>query len=564
MPLIQFLLFDFNTLSSFQLFFYKAVLFFLVVHILYVLVFKSTGKSKLIYLVIIALLTFLIKLPYFSLGELNPDESEWITIVQIWKVNFSPYINSDPHTSGIVALLPLYLLDIFISLNYSSIRILGTVFDLLTIYLTYRILQSHLKQNKMLLFLALAVLYCMLNLSIESDFIAYNTEHLCILIFTALVYILNEMGIFLNPDMANERKRHFVSLLMFAGLLFGASLFIKIQNVPAFFILFCFVSFHFLKNKNYKHFVYLILISLLPVIIILLSLYLNGSFYDFYVRYVLTNLDYASKGLNFDFIDSLVYEPYRFKLKSLYPFSLIICLAFFLIITNLKKQKKSLLNQNFYYFLLVLVVTIYEIIQPKNYFQHYFLLLYQPLIFLFICFKNLEVRKSILVITFACQFLFFWIFKIKDKSLVLNDSKTEKLFYSKITKDIQSKTEITNCDTKNILVWGWNSPYYVYGNFIPVTQDFVNVHLFTHKGYLEDYYLSSFISDLQRNKHKKILVIDDLQKRKKWKLYRFSEFIHHYNLSKYFKRLTMIEHNEKYDTYVIEVFEKGENSIASN
>ncbi len=173
---------------------------------------------------------------------------------------------------------------------------------------------------------------------------------------------------------------------------------------------------------------------------------------------------------------------------------------------------------------------------------------------LFICFKKFEVRKSTVLTTLAFQFLFFWIFKLKDQSLFFYAYSSEKNSYDKITSDIKLKAELNNCDKKNILVWGWNSPYYVYGKFIPVTRDFVNVHLFTHQGYLEDYYLHSFISDIQKNKHKKILVIDDLQKRKRWKKYKFSEFINHYNLSKYFRSMKMIEHNDQYDTYVIESF----------
>jgi hypothetical protein len=197
---------------------------------------------------------------------------------------------------------------------------------------------------------------------------------------------------------------------------------------------------------------------------------------------------------------------------------------------------------------------LYEIIKPGTYFQHYFLLLYQPLISLFLSFKYFDVRKSKVIAVLALQFLFFWTFNIKNKSLFLNEVAYEKTLYNNIVSDIKSKIDLYDCDRKNILVWGWNSPYYVYGNFLPVTRDYVNVHLFTHEGYLEKYYLHSFVSDIQKNKQKKILVIDDLQKRKRWKKFKFSEFIHHYNLFKFFKAITLTEHNEQYDTYVLELF----------
>jgi hypothetical protein len=217
-------------LSFSQSFLYKIALIFVAVYLIYLLVFKSTGRNKIFYLLLITLLTFLIKLPYFFLGELNPDESEWITIVKIWNVDFNPYISSDPQTSGIIALIPLYLFDKLIPLNYSTIRILGTFFDLLTIYLTYQILLQHLKQNKNLLFIVLFVLYCMLNVNIEADFIAYNTEHLCILVFTTLVYILNKIGILFKPEAREERKRPPMSLLFIAGLLIGSSLFFALYH----------------------------------------------------------------------------------------------------------------------------------------------------------------------------------------------------------------------------------------------------------------------------------------------------------------------------------------------
>ena len=540
-------------LSFTQSFIYKAALIFAAIYVIYLLVFKDKGKNKIIYLLIITFLTFLIKLPYFFIGELNPDEGEWMTIVKIWNADFNPYINNDPHTTGIIGLMPLYLFDKLIPLHYSTIRIVGTLFDLITIFLTYRILLPHLKQNKKLLFIALAVLYCMLNISNEKDFIAYNTEHLCILVFTLLVYILQKMGILFKVVEQNETTQQRLFLLLLAGLLMGSSLFIKLQNIPAIFILFCFTFYHFLKNKKYKDLVLLILFCLLPAFFILSALYLNGSINDFYTRYILTNLDYSGRGLNYAFIDPQLYEPSRFKIQSIYPFLIVLCLVFLLIITNTEKVKKAIFNQNFLFFLIILLIAIIEVRQPKTYLQHYYLLLYQPLIPLFICLKNFELRKNIFLSILAFQFLYFWVFKLKDKSTLLYAAGEQDL-YTKITSDIKSKAELNNCDDKNILVWGWNSRYYVYGRFLPVTRDFVNVHLFIHEDFLERYYLHSFISDVQRNNNKKILVIDDLQRQKRFKLYKFPEFIDHYNLSKHFNKLTMVEHNDQYDTYVMELF----------
>ncbi len=535
-------------------FLYKAVTIFAALYMIYLLVHRSTASNKIFYLLIITLLSFLIKLPYFFLGGLNPDESEWITIIKIWHVNFNPYINSDPHTTGIFGLLPLYLFDKLIPLNYATLRILETVFDLFTIYLTYKILLSHHRQNKNLLFISLAVMFCLLNANIEADFVAYNTEHLCILVFTIILYLLNKTSIIYKYGVDNEKKRQTNLQLLIAGILIGSSLFIKLQNIPVIFIVFCFASFHFLKTRNYKDLALLIFSCLLPVVITLLFLYFNGALKDFYVRYLLTNFDYTSKGLNFDFVDTKLYGPLRFKPQRLYPFALVTFLSFLLVITNINKLKKIRLNQNIYFFLLVLICAIYEIVQPRNYFQHYFLLLYQPLIPLFICFRNFQVKKTIIAVILVSQFLFYWVFRVKDRSLYFYDYASEKLVYDKITSDIKSKIELYNCDPKNILVWGWNSPYYVYGKFIPVTRDFVNVHLFVHEGFLEKYYLNSFISDIQKNKHKRILVVDDLEQRKRWKKYNFPEFINHYDLSKNFRSITKIEHNDQYDTYVIELF----------
>ena len=288
--------------------------------------------------------------------------------------------------------------------------------------------------------------------------------------------------------------------------------------------------------------------------VIVAILYSNGSLNDFYPRYILTNIDYTSKGLNFAFIDPNLYEPYRFRLRSLYPFFIIICFTFLLTITNINSLKKVIFSQNFYFFSIVFLVTVFEILQPRNYLQHYYLLLYQPLIPLFICFKNFEIRKSIILIILVLQFLFYWYFRKNDVNLFLYAGTSEKILYSKITDDIKLKAELNNCDKKYILEWGWNNRYYVYGNFIPVSRDFVNVHLFTHEGYLQNYYIHSFISDIERKNLKRILVIDDLQRLKRFKLYTFPEFIQRYGLSKYFRSLTILDHNDIYNTYVIELF----------
>jgi hypothetical protein len=362
------------------------------------------------------------------------------------------------------------------------------------------------------------------------------------------------MGVLFKPENQAVTTQSNLPLLFIAGLLVGSSLFIKLQNLPVIFIVFCFACFHFLKSKEYKKLMLFILFCLLPVSGMVSIFLIKGSLFDFYSRYILTNLFYSANGLNFDFIDRELYERSRFKLHKIYPFLVILFFAFLLAVTNILKIKKVLSRPVFYFFLLIFIAAVYESFQPKTYLQHYYLLLFQPSIIFFLCLKEFHVKKIFIPLAILFQFLYLWFFRWEDKSMFIPYLTSEHTSYKKITSDITIKAELNNCDSNNILVWGWNSRYYVYGDFLPVIRDFVNVHLFIHEDFLERYYLHSFIADLQRNNTKRILVIDDLQRQKRFKLFKFPEFIDHYNLNKNFHEITMVEHNDQYDTYVLELF----------
>jgi len=550
-------------------------------YVLYLIALKK--KHRTLYAFALIGLTFLIKLQNFFLDDsYNSDEPYWIAGVRLLADNFNPYITCNPLSSGIGALIPLYLFNAIIHLNFFTIRVLETIMDLVTLFFSYKMLSNRLKNNRALLFLGMVILFCFLNLSFDKTFYTYNTEHFCILIFAFVVYIFNKSLILDKGNHEQMEGGKLSNYIAIAGLLLGFSLFIKPQNIPVMFLLFIFYEVFIIYRKQFKYAASLVIYCLLPVIVALLYFWYNGSIYDFYEEYIVTNISYTGigyinanlhKNMGIDFLSICHYSAPIFK--SVF---LIICLSIaFIFAANVGKLKGStkkdilyLLQRPLFFlwvfrfpvlFLGVFVLTIYEIVLPKNYFHHYYILLYQPLLILLMSMRWFEVRKWLIALI-----LIIYTVTLCHKNYAYssrNNSDDPKYFknisrvrveFKKEVSQLDSVVNENNCNKKYILVWGTDLRMFVYGRYLSVNRNIENWTLLGYSGNLKDYYIKCFISDLKANVvNNKFALLQYDKTEMIQNSISFADFVQKNGLSSYFKSIKQVGAHSGYSFYVVEL-----------
>jgi len=565
--------------------------FLLALYLLYVIVFKI--KNRTLYTILLVASTFLIKLPGFYYNCYSGDETGWIACVRALTDNFNPYISVDPTTSGIGSLIPLYLFNQIIHLNYFTIRIVETIMDLVTLFFTYKVLISRLSGNKNIFYIAIMFLYGMLNLSFMREFNTYNTEHFCILIFALLIYILNKLWIQYDASQDKTSRTNISLNIAVAGLTLGFSLFVKLQNLPVMFMMFIFyVSFLLWKKKVMKTILFIAYCTI-PLLLFLIFFWFKGSVHDFYIRYIVTNLEYADKGV----VDANSHGRPGLSLQNIVEHSSFVFIEVFsciflsfciIILCNLQKifnafktlgmfSIKKIFIYAYQYkfsilFVLIFAVTFYEVVKPKNFFDHYYLLFYQPLILFFVCLMRLEVKRGVMVFIVMINLFFVcgknYIYAendIKDtpKYIPFKDMQYRCHFKSIFAANSEFENEIkqldslvaaTHCDDKYIMVWGGSIRIYAYSKFLSAYRDIGNYHLLAHEGAIKKYYIDGFISDLERNvKKDKFVLIEPSQNQSSKGSRSFAEFVKENHLDNYFKSVKLEKAYSAYSFYTVEL-----------
>jgi len=563
--------------------------FLLVLYTLYLIIYKS--KNKGLYTILLVALTFLIKFNTFYFNCGSNDETGWIAYVHALAADFNPYISVDPTTSGIGALIPLYLFDQIIHINYFTIRLLETIIDMVTLYFTYKILITRIGNNKNLLYLSMMFLYCILNVSFMRDFYTYNTEHFCVLVFAVLLYILNNL--FIQGDKGNDQTTASNISINIAGLLVGFSLFIKLQNLPVMFFMFMFFLLYLMVKKYFRQAFFFIVCCIIPVLTCLLFFWYKGSIHDFYIRYLITNLEYSDNGV----IDAHLQAKTGLSLHSIIEhssfifievYSLVFLSIFMVVLLNLRyilrtykpimafsmKKVKTYVSDHKLQiiFLLFFIIDTFEIVKPKNFFDHYYLLLYQPLILLFVCVSKLQVKKWVMVFIVTINFIFIfgknYIYAEADitdtsRYIPFRESQHRAHFvsifgadkqYHNELKQLDSVVKATNADDRYIMVWGQDIRIYAYSRYLSAFRDIGNYHLLAHKGEMKTYYINDFMSDLDKNvKGNKIILIEETKGKSLANSQSFEEFVNENNLEGHFKIIKLLPTYPLYSFHVIEM-----------
>lgn len=343
--------------------------------------------SDRLFILISCLGIFLLRLPNLILPEQCYDESVWIINAAVCNQNAVLWKDIDGGTSGPFVFLPLNVAYLFgDGLNFSNIRLFGLLGCVIpSFFLAWKtLLMLYGSMTARLVMLPLFILFASAN---HSDMIAYNGEHVPMLLLALCIYLFYSLL---------TSSRYVISKLALLGLVLGAVPFSKLQAVPLAVCIGCITIYNIISfaqplKPKITGLAVLIGTSLICTGIILLYLLLNDALYDFWLKYFQMNWIYAKSGIlagppPLTGWSRLLLFPY-FILRAhghvnldILPFVtaelLLVCVTIFFA---LKKINSSVLfNKKCIQAFIIMVFAIFSVISPGNKFLHYLILFIIP------------------------------------------------------------------------------------------------------------------------------------------------------------------------------------------
>jgi hypothetical protein len=337
--------------------------------------------KQIIITISLILLVFIVRFISFQDFILNIDETEWLYCLMRFKQNPIPFIGYEPHTSG-----PLSTFILSPLLNFKSfpsvvdLRIYGIIFTVLFTFILFFKFTKNIK-----LYSFLVVFSCCLLIG-NKDFLAYNTEWIC------LPFIF--LGYFLFEKLKEEKNTKILFVFSFVLIILP---FIKFQTFL--FVLFFYSCFIFilLKNKDYSIFGKFLIINTFILSFFVLLFHFFVGIDNFYYLYLQRNFLYASTFSNKPVIVITIEFVYLF-IQLYLPFLIILLSIVILLLTKINfKSIFELIKFELLFFL----VSIVTIIIPKNNFEHYYQFLFVSFTILFVkLFALLNNKKEVKIFLF--------------------------------------------------------------------------------------------------------------------------------------------------------------------
>lgn len=193
----------------------------------------SKLSTKTVFLILTAI-SFFVRFPFFFRDYIDRDESTFILIAQSWVEGNLPYTELWDIKPPLVFLFYASIISIF-GKSFFAIRLLGSIVVASTAFFTYKI-GTTLTTKKISLWAAVG---CVALQSMFGSIQGVMSEHICILFFTAAVYII-------------IRRKEWYWLAV-AGALMGISLMVKLNLAYAVLFMGFYLIYYFVKEKEFKN-----------------------------------------------------------------------------------------------------------------------------------------------------------------------------------------------------------------------------------------------------------------------------------------------------------------------
>ncbi|WP_137343601.1 hypothetical protein [Dyadobacter frigoris] len=426
--------------------------------------------------------------------ESNIDTSTWLSGMHTvnhypaWLWTLLNYTDSRPLT-----VLPLVLVSkLGINVGYVVSECIGLIFWLATTFFLYKIFDLFLsKQTSLILIWGFCLL---IGTTFVSDYTAYNSEQLSVLMLTASTYAY--------LSYCDGQWKNNPGLLVF-GILMGSLVYVKFQNVPMGIFITTALLIEILIQKRWKSALILIIGGLLPTILINLYYFSQGSLMIFWNNYFWNYFYYA---YTTQFSDVPIGD--RFNLVRIFRFiyfyddskwyflAATIIISLGVIANVIKRQPTSARQKNFFFFsLLYIFVCLYAILQSGNSFGHYKLYLWVPVTL----FTGIIISISPAIVQKYCL-LFFLVSGtiIAGKNLLLKE-KSLLAIHAHLDQKIIASIRKNSRHDEPVVVWGWRDQLYVRAQRPMGYRDAHSFH-FALKSRLIPYWTTDFLNDIRKNK----------------------------------------------------------------
>lgn len=472
------------------------------------------SNSHFLFALLIFLTVLILRLPGVTRLETNPDEGLWVSAALTLIKDPRFWITVDGSTGGPLVSYPLTIFQLLgDKINYGSAKLLGILIwaaCAVFMYYTYR----RFFTDSIARLIVLPLVACVASFT-HWDYVAYNSEHIPILLLSASLFLYS-----LIETWQNNPKKDLIFFI--AAFILGCLPYAKLQAVPMGLTIALFI----ILFKSRIQIIYAIAGGIAPTALVLIYLFSFNAFDDFWQSYIVSNFDYASKGVtgnNLSLVDKLKNFPeYALIVRDSKLYFIIQFVIFILTGLALLPIRKNIPGKQVKLIILaglLICSSILGIVQPGNIFHHYILFLVLPAAFLpatmigtlITCYQSSAVRMDyagkptfIALVTLIAISVFmplsrdtiaFEQIKINNYTIKMKSPVAEKILeYAKPGEQMAQ--------------WGWANRYYAETGLRLGTRDvasFFQMKANQQKDYYltdrqQNYYLNRYITDLQKNK----------------------------------------------------------------
>jgi 4-amino-4-deoxy-L-arabinose transferase-like glycosyltransferase len=229
--------------------------------------------------VVLFVISFLIRFPFFFRDYIDRDESTFILMAQSWVEGNLPYTELWDLKPPLAFLFFSGIITIF-GKSFFAIRLVGAFVVAVTAFFTFKI-GTTISSKKVAIWSAIA---CVALQSMFGSIQGVMSEHLCMVFLTPAVYII-------------IRYKHWFWLLL-AGLLMGMTIMVKLNLAYVVLFMGLYLIYYFVRERKIKIGVVGVIAYGLGIITIvlftLLPYYLNGLHELWWKSVVIAPLDYAN------------------------------------------------------------------------------------------------------------------------------------------------------------------------------------------------------------------------------------------------------------------------------
>lgn len=453
----------------------------------YLYMVKKNTKTVFCF-VFIFLGMFFFRLPSFMQYSYNPDESEFLSSINLLSNNIQYWKVTDTYTSGPLNTIPFIFFSFFgIKWNYFSFRLINVCFiqfpALILVYHTLKCFFDN-KQTQIIIF-PVVLFFTFLS---TNELIMYSSEQIPNLLLILSIYCLAKYSI-------NNNK---MATLFFGAFVLGLIPLAKFQYLLlAGFIAVIYISVLY-KQKKIKQIFRIVPVFALPVLLTMLVIICNHSFYDAYISYIKMNFIIAKEGLgyNIPFPESLLNVFYLLRINL--EFKVVFFAAFILLGYQIFfNRNKITLDTKFpIIVLLFFLLAYFTVIKTGNLFYHYLFIFICPIVIIYSYLYYVNLGNKIFVRLYCSIFVLVFIYANYQNRYFIED------IYRKINDTYLPVSNLVNSIDKpnnKIAVWGWNTKLYVETNSIQATRD---PHIFNqvYESRYSEYFLKRYLSDIEKNK----------------------------------------------------------------